>query len=110
MVSFFSIRQTGCQKPQYDRSCRVSSSTRHELKKIQNDRREISPELGLSFVSVQHMVSDVLRYSKVCTHWVPRALSDEHKATRMMCSLTFLQCYHSDGQHFIDHIVAGDES
>ncbi|GIY82216.1 histone-lysine N-methyltransferase SETMAR [Caerostris darwini] len=37
--------------------------------------REISSELRLSFGSVQHIVSDVLRYSKVCARWVPRALS-----------------------------------
>ncbi|GFY52124.1 histone-lysine N-methyltransferase SETMAR [Trichonephila inaurata madagascariensis] len=28
----------------------------------------------------------------------------------MICSLTSLQCYYSEGQHFIDHIVKGDET
>lgn len=81
---------------------------------IQNDRRvtvrAITAELGLSYGTVQRIVTDVLRYSKVCARWVPRALSEEQKATRMMCSLTFLQRYHADGQHFIDHIVTGDET
>ena len=80
---------------------------------IQNDRRvtlrAIASELGLSYGTVQRIVSDVLRYSKVCARWVPRALSEEQKATRMMCSLTFLQRYH-DGQHFIDQIITGDET
>ncbi|GFV07707.1 histone-lysine N-methyltransferase SETMAR [Trichonephila clavipes] len=80
---------------------------------IQNARwvtlSETPSELGLSYVSVQHIVSDVLQYSKACAHWVPRQLSDEHKASRMMYSLTFLQHYHSDGQHFINHIVTGDD-
>ncbi|XP_035228987.1 histone-lysine N-methyltransferase SETMAR-like, partial [Stegodyphus dumicola] len=81
---------------------------------IQKDRRvtarEIASELNLSYGSVQRIVTDELRYSKVCARWVPRALSAEHKATRMMCSLTFLQRYHSDGQYFIDRIVTGDET
>ncbi|GFT76623.1 histone-lysine N-methyltransferase SETMAR [Nephila pilipes] len=67
-------------------------------------------ELDLSYGNVQRIVTDELRYSKVCARWVPRALSTEHKATRMMCSLTFLQRYHSVGQHFIDRIVTGDET
>ncbi|GFU20285.1 histone-lysine N-methyltransferase SETMAR [Trichonephila clavipes] len=82
-------------------------------KMIQNDRRvtlrEISSELGLSYCSVQRIVSDVLPYSKVSAGWVLRALSDEPKVTRMMWSLTFLHCYHSDGQPFIDQTVTGDE-
>ncbi|XP_035216035.1 uncharacterized protein LOC118189495 [Stegodyphus dumicola] len=76
---------------------------------IQRDRRvtvrEICSELDLSYGNVQRIVTDELRYSKVCARWVPHALSAELKATRMMCSLTFLQRYHSDGQHFIDRIV-----
>ncbi|GFT04012.1 histone-lysine N-methyltransferase SETMAR [Nephila pilipes] len=62
---------------------------------IQRDRRvtvcEIASELDLSYGNVQRIVTDELRYSKVCARWVPRVLSAEHKATRMMCSLTFLQ-------------------
>ncbi|GFQ64448.1 histone-lysine N-methyltransferase SETMAR [Trichonephila clavata] len=43
----------------------------------------------------------------MCAHWV---LSDELKTIRMMCNLTFLHRYQSDGQPFIDNIVKGDES
>ncbi|GIX99218.1 histone-lysine N-methyltransferase SETMAR [Caerostris darwini] len=52
---------------------------------IQNDRRvtEITSELELSFGSMQNIVSDVLQYSKR---------------------------YHFDCQHFINHIVTGDET
>ncbi|GFV83575.1 uncharacterized protein TNCV_5120651 [Trichonephila clavipes] len=73
MVSLFSIRQTGCRKPQYGRerpakfsTTEINTARIEEI--IQNDRwvtlREISSELGLSYNSVQHIVSDVLRYSK----------------------------------------------
>ncbi|GFT56698.1 histone-lysine N-methyltransferase SETMAR [Nephila pilipes] len=94
-------------------SSRTDINTARVEEIIQRDRRvtvrEIASELDLSYGNVQRIVTDELRYSKVCARWVPRALSAEHKATRMMCSLTFLQRYHSDGQHFIDRIVTGDE-
>ncbi|GFT52750.1 histone-lysine N-methyltransferase SETMAR [Trichonephila clavipes] len=82
---------------------------------IQNVRRvtlsEISSELALSYGSVQRVVSEVLQYSKVSGRWFLRTLSDEQKATRMMCCLTFLQRYHSYYcEHSIDHIVIGDET
>ncbi|PRD23604.1 UNVERIFIED_CONTAM: hypothetical protein NCL1_45931 [Trichonephila clavipes] len=74
VVSLFSIRQTGCRKPQHDRGSGRPSSSTTEITRarngemIQNNRRvtlsEISSELGLSYGSVQHIVSDVLRYSK----------------------------------------------
>ncbi|GFT17103.1 histone-lysine N-methyltransferase SETMAR [Nephila pilipes] len=76
-------------------SSRTDINTARVEEIIQRDRRvtvrEIASELDLSYDNVQRIVTDELRYSKVCAHWVPRALSEEHKATRMMCSLTFLQ-------------------
>lgn len=52
---------------------------------IQNDRRvtvhTIASELGLSYGTLQHIISDMLQYSKVCSRWVPRVLSKEQKAT-----------------------------
>ncbi|XP_035208133.1 uncharacterized protein LOC118182851 [Stegodyphus dumicola] len=98
-------------------SSRTDINTARVEEIIQRDRRvtvrEIALELDLSYGNVQRIVSDELRYSKVCARWVPRALSTEHKATRTtleMCSLTFLQRYHSDGQHFIDRIITGDKT
>ncbi|KFM63570.1 Histone-lysine N-methyltransferase SETMAR, partial [Stegodyphus mimosarum] len=95
-------------------SSRTDIDTARVEEIIEGDRRvtvrEIASELDLSYGNVQRIVTDKLRYSKVRARWVPRVLSAEHKATRMMCSLTFLQRYHSDGQHFIDRIVTGDET
>ncbi|KAF8786658.1 hypothetical protein HNY73_008344 [Argiope bruennichi] len=81
---------------------------------IQGDRRvtlrKIAAQLGMSYGTVQRIVTDVYQYSKDCGHWVPCALSEEHKATRMMCSLTFLQRYHTHAQQFIVHIITGDQT
>ncbi|GFS81889.1 histone-lysine N-methyltransferase SETMAR [Nephila pilipes] len=75
-------------------SSRTDINTARVEEIIQRDRRvtvrEIASELDLSYGNVQRIVTAELRYSKVCVHLVPRALSAEHKATRMMCSLTFI--------------------
>ncbi|GFX05584.1 uncharacterized protein TNCV_3434881 [Trichonephila clavipes] len=68
IVPFFSIRMTGCRKLQYDRKLPVKFFNDRFGEMIQNDQRvtlrEILSELGLSYDSVQHIVSEVLRYSK----------------------------------------------
>ncbi|GFT03360.1 histone-lysine N-methyltransferase SETMAR [Trichonephila clavipes] len=93
-------------------SSTIEISTSRVEEMIQNDRRvtfrKISSELRLIYDRVQHIVSDVLRCSKVCARWVPRSLSDEHKATRKMCSHTFLHRYYSDNQNFLYHIITGN--
>ncbi|KFM67264.1 hypothetical protein X975_20925, partial [Stegodyphus mimosarum] len=81
-------------------SSRMDINTARVEEIIQRYRRvtmpEIASELDPSYGNAQRIVTDELRYSKVCARWVPRAVSAEHKATRMMCSFTFLQRYHSD--------------
>ncbi|GFT69947.1 uncharacterized protein TNCV_4732681 [Trichonephila clavipes] len=58
------------------------------------------------------------RAIQASVRWDPHALSDEQKATRMFAKCQrqngnaeemFQRC-HSDGQHFIDHVVTGDET
>ncbi|XP_035215289.1 uncharacterized protein LOC118188881 [Stegodyphus dumicola] len=74
-------------------SSRTDIKTARAEEIIQRDQRvtvrEIASELDLSYGNVQRIVTDELRYSKVCACWVPRALSAEHKAIRMICSLHF---------------------
>ncbi|GFT63953.1 histone-lysine N-methyltransferase SETMAR [Nephila pilipes] len=64
-------------------SSRTDINTARDEEIIQRDRRvtvrEIASELYLSYGNVQSIVTDELRYSKVCARWVTRALSSEHK-------------------------------
>ncbi|GFT29825.1 histone-lysine N-methyltransferase SETMAR [Nephila pilipes] len=54
-------------------SSRTDINTARVEKIIQRDRRvtvrEIASELDLSYVNVQRIVTDELRYSKVCALW-----------------------------------------
>ncbi|GFU22986.1 histone-lysine N-methyltransferase SETMAR [Nephila pilipes] len=57
-------------------SSRMDINTARVVEIIQRDRRltvrEIASELGLSYGNVQCIVTDELRYSKVCARWIPR--------------------------------------
>ena len=51
-----------------------------------------------------------LSFRKLCVWWVPKQLTQEHKAKRMKSALTFLQRYNDGGDEFLDRIITGDET
>jgi hypothetical protein len=55
-------------------------------------------------------VSDRLNYRKLCSRWVPKMLSEEHKTKRAGSALTFLTRYSEQDDEFLSHIVTGDET
>jgi hypothetical protein len=66
-----------------------------EEEKIQENRRFTISSLSLQFTqisrSVLHeIVSEKLRFRKLCSSWVPKMLTDEHKMKQQACALTFL--------------------
>jgi len=81
---------------------------------IQQDRRvrirTIAAVLDISKSRVYDIVHDKLGYHKICARWVPKQLTDAHKASRMTLSLDHLSRYHVEGNQFLDRIVTGDET
>jgi len=59
---------------------------------------------------VYEIVTEHLQYYKICACWVPRMLTDAHRAARMGAALMFLERYKRDGNAFLDQIVTGDET
>jgi hypothetical protein len=61
---------------------------------VQADRcmsiAQLEIRFNLSRGSIWDIVHERLGYRKVCSMWVPRQLSDEHKKTRMGSSLMLL--------------------
>ncbi|GBN74832.1 hypothetical protein AVEN_137482-1 [Araneus ventricosus] len=55
-------------------------------------------------------VKGKLGYRKFCARWVPKMLTEIHKPSRMGAALEFLSRYHTDGEDFLNRIVAGDET
>jgi hypothetical protein len=80
---------------------------------IRQDRRitfrEIAAQLGGGHHAVQEMM-EILGCGKVCSCWVPRLLTEEHKTVRTDVSSQLLRRYAVGSDDFLFNIVTGDES
>jgi hypothetical protein len=64
----------------------------------------------VSKTRIHEAVTEKLDYRKLCTSWVPKMLTDDHKTKRMDSALKFLTRYAQEGDEFLDSIVTGDEA
>lgn len=83
--------------------------------KVKGNRRftisALSDEFPLVSRSVLYeIVSERLKYRKLCSRWVPKMLTDEHKTKRLGSALLILERYHEEGDGFLSQIVTGDET
>jgi hypothetical protein len=80
---------------------------------VGDDRRITASELcaavGIGKPAVMGIVRE-LGYRKVCTTWVPKMLSVEHKTARKNVCAELLQCNEKDGDAFLSRISTGDET
>jgi histone-lysine N-methyltransferase SETMAR len=70
---------------------------------------ELSQEVGISVGSVEEILHNELKVSKVSARWVPRLLSPEHRERRLVSVTQLLQRYERKGAEFWDSIVTCDE-
>ncbi|GFW71563.1 histone-lysine N-methyltransferase SETMAR [Trichonephila clavipes] len=83
--------------------------------KIREDRRFTISTFALEFPNVgratlHKVISEKLKFRKLCARWVPRLRTEEHKLKRMACTLDFLDRYHKEGDQFLERIAKGDET
>ena len=71
---------------------------------------EIALEFNICHGSAYSIVPDNLGYRKVCSRWVPRQLSDDHKRARQTICQGHLDCRAPGGDAFLNRTVTGDES
>ena len=72
--------------------------------------RKLSGILNISDGSVKTIIEQNLQYSKMCTRWSPRLLTDEHKSTRLQVAQSLLSRYEQEGDIFFNSIVTTDET
>jgi len=60
--------------------------------------------------TIHEAVTENLGYRKLCTRWVPKMLTDNHKTKQIGSTLKFLMRYTQEGDEFLDSIVTGDET
>jgi hypothetical protein len=71
---------------------------------------EIVVELDKRFDFAYNIVHDDLGYRKVCSIWVPRQLSDDHKRARQTIFQEHVDRHAREGNAFLHRTVTGDES
>ncbi|BFZ13360.1 hypothetical protein BsWGS_16399 [Bradybaena similaris] len=81
---------------------------------IRGDRRvtidAVAAAIGCSHGSAYSIMHDRLKFKKVCSRWVPRQLTDEHKMNRLGLPLEHLCQYANEGEDMMNRIITGDES
>ena len=83
-------------------------------KLIRDDRRinvlDIVRTIQISCGSVETIIHDHLKMSKVSARWVPRNLTDHDRARRVTASQEFVDLFESDPVKFVRQIVTGDKT
>ena len=103
-----------CDRPRTGRpsSAHSSANINNADALIKENRRiainEPAESLGVSAGSAVKIM-DTLGYSKVCTRWVPRQLTEAHKQSRLEACSELLKYCHSD-KTFLQRIVTGCET
>ena len=92
---------------------RVDRNIERLEKLIYSDRRlkirEIAEMLDLSRSTVHRITHEDLKFKKVCSRWVPKQLTDEHKRQRLDCARRNLERLATE-PNFLQHIITGDET
>lgn len=83
--------------------------------KIQENRRFTISALAMDFPQISRslmheIVTKQLKFRKLCSRWVPKILTEQHKTQRMGSALEFLTRYAESGEEFLRRIVTGDET
>jgi hypothetical protein len=109
-------RQNVSDECQKGRPVSVATETvKQQIKqRIRDYRRftidEIAVEFNMNHGSTYSIVHNDLRYRKVCSRWVPRQLSHDHKLARQTICQEHLERHAREGDAFLHRIVTGDES
>jgi len=72
--------------------------------------REIANELSLSVGSVETIIHEHLKFSKVSARWVPKQLTDEHKQQRIDACQSLVTRYRKEQNEFLSRIITCDET
>ncbi|XP_023228571.1 histone-lysine N-methyltransferase SETMAR-like [Centruroides sculpturatus] len=84
--------------------CRVKENRRFTISSLSKEFPAVSRSV------LYEIVTGRLNYRKLCSRWVPKMLTEEHKTKRLASALTFLERYSDEGDDFLSRIVTGDET
>ena len=70
---------------------------------------EIARQLDMSTGTANHIINEVLKFSTVSCHWVPKMLTPEHKQNRLDISRKLLDPFYK-GETLLQRIITCDET
>lgn len=81
---------------------------------LREHRRFTITTLALNFHQVSisvfyKTVAENLNFQKLCSRWVSKLLTENHKKKRLECALDFLGHFDDDGDEMLSQTVTGDE-
>ena len=81
---------------------------------VMEDRRskvaQIASLIGGSVGSVEAIIHEYLRMSKVAARWVPRNFSTNNRHERVQCSQELLELYNAYKDKFLSRVIMGNKT
>lgn len=77
---------------------------------LQKTVEEMSSGVGISYGSVQSIITDELGFRKISVRWVLRMLTENHKLVRSEIAGRLLDRFQQEGEAFLKCIVTCDET
>ncbi|GBM06346.1 hypothetical protein AVEN_121386-1 [Araneus ventricosus] len=83
---------------------KILENRRFTISTLSNDFPEVSRSV------LYKIVSEKLNFQKLCSRWVPKLSTEDHKNKRFECSLNFLTRYNEECDAMLSRIVTRDET
>ena len=102
--------------PRNGRLSVVNEDLVHTVERKNRENRQFTIlSLSLHFpqfsCSLLHeIVSNKLKFRRLCARWVPKMRTEEHKWKQQASALDFLTQYSEEGDNFLSRVVTGDET
>ena len=101
----------------YDRSGRPKEATEENAELVHSlvmcgrrNLRDIVRQIGIHFVVVQSLFTDILRLPMASARWAPRMLTKDQKKSRLDIFMYLLCLYEDDPEEFMCQVVTQDET
>ena len=100
-------QRSGCPSTSADLVRAIEETVRANRRVLLKDLEE---QFNLSHGTIWDIVHECLGHRKVCSRWVPRQLTEDHKKNRSGASLTHLLRFNDRGEDFLERIITGEET
>ena len=103
-------RTSVCDRPRTGRPAEAVANVKAFVNKNRRvTLEEVANKFSIGKASAHKILHEHLGMSKVSARWVPRQLSADQKATRVINAKEHLSRFNREGDKFLNRIITGDE-